>query len=126
VFAKRTPSADLARWRRAALTTFVLTILLLVLRRSEPTSLLAATVSPPLRFVGAAQRASCHRHETDLWRGSHHQLAMQPATESTVLGDFRRATFNNDGVTSTFFRKGSRFCVRTDGPDGHLHDYEIS
>ncbi len=50
---------------------------------------------------------------------------MQPATDSTVLGDFNHASFDNNGVTSNFFRKGSKFMVRTDGPGGALHDYEI-
>jgi predicted CXXCH cytochrome family protein len=77
------------------------------------------------RFVGVAKCATCHEHENALWQGSHHQLAMQPAGDSTVAGDFNHASFNNDGVTSTFIRSGSRFMVRTDGPDGALHDYEI-
>ena len=77
------------------------------------------------KFVGAAQCASCHEGEDARWRGSHHQLAMQPASDSTVLGDFNRASFDNNGITSTFFRRGSKFLVRTDGPDGALHDYEI-
>ena len=50
---------------------------------------------------------------------------MQPATESTVRGDFNNASFDNSGVTSRFSRDGSKFMVRTDGPDGALHDYEI-
>jgi len=50
---------------------------------------------------------------------------MQPAANTTVLGDFNHASFNNNGITSTFFRSGSKFMVRTDGPDGALHDYEI-
>jgi len=78
-----------------------------------------------LRFVGAAECATCHENENARWRGSHHQLAMQPATNSTVLGDFNHASFDNNGVTSIFSRNGSKFMVRTDGPDGALHDYEI-
>ena len=50
---------------------------------------------------------------------------MQPATNSTVLGDFNHASFDNSGVVSDFYRAGSKFMVRTDGPDGALHDYEI-
>jgi tetratricopeptide (TPR) repeat protein len=50
---------------------------------------------------------------------------MQPATDSTVLGNFNHARFDNSGVTTTFSRSGSKFMVRTDGPDGALHDYEI-
>jgi tetratricopeptide (TPR) repeat protein len=77
------------------------------------------------KFIGAAECASCHERENTRWRGSHHQLAMQPASNSTVLGSFNHASFGNNGITSTFFRSGSKFMVRTDGPDGALHDYEI-
>jgi Tfp pilus assembly protein PilF len=80
---------------------------------------------PGARFVGSADCATCHERENSLWHGSHHQLAMQPAATSTVLGDFNNATFSNDGVTSTFFRRDAKFMVRTDGPDGALRDYEI-
>jgi len=78
-----------------------------------------------LTFVGAPVCASCHQHENELWRGSHHQLAMQRARDSTVLGDFNHVTFDNNGVKSSFFRDGSKYMVRTDGPDGALHDYEV-
>jgi tetratricopeptide (TPR) repeat protein len=77
------------------------------------------------KFVGAAECVTCHEHENARWQGSHHQLAMQPASNPTVLGDFNHASFNNNGITSTFFRSGSKFMVRSDGPDGALHDYEI-
>ena len=50
---------------------------------------------------------------------------MQPANESTVLGDFNDASIANGAVTSRFFRRDGKFMVRTDGPDGALHDYEI-
>lgn len=50
---------------------------------------------------------------------------MQPANESTVLGDFRDQAFTEDGTTSRFFRRGERFFVNTIGPDGALHDYEV-
>ncbi len=50
---------------------------------------------------------------------------MQPATDSTVLGDFNHASFNNNGVVSSFSRDGSKFMVRTDGPHGALRDYQI-
>jgi tetratricopeptide (TPR) repeat protein/ssDNA-binding Zn-finger/Zn-ribbon topoisomerase 1 len=78
-----------------------------------------------VKFVGANQCVTCHQHENARWQGSHHELAMQPAENPTVLGDFNHASFNNNGITSTFFRIGSKFMVRTDGPDGTLHDYEI-
>ena len=51
---------------------------------------------------------------------------MQPASEATVLGDFNGTRFSYAGGTSTFFRRNGKFVVRTDGPDGALHDYEIA
>ena len=50
---------------------------------------------------------------------------MQPANESTVLGDFNDASIADGAVASRFFRRDGKFMVRTDGPDGALHDYEI-
>ncbi len=61
-----------------------------------------------------------------MWKGSHHQLAMQAASAATVLGNFNDAHFTHDGVASRFFRRGEGFVARTDGPDGALHDYEIT
>ncbi len=51
---------------------------------------------------------------------------MQPPTGQTVLGDFSGTTFTHFDVTTTFSRQGDRFLVRTDGPDGQLHDYPVA
>ncbi|MGH7571591.1 MAG: multiheme c-type cytochrome [Gemmatimonadota bacterium] len=80
----------------------------------------------PFDFVGSATCAECHAAEAAAWRGSDHDLAMQEATEETVLGDFDDAAFTYAGVTSAFFRRNGRFHVRTDVPDGELADYEIA
>ena len=86
----------------------------------------AQTDTTPVTFVGAAACAGCHAVETQRWNSSHHALAMQKASATTVLGDFANATLTNDGVTTTFSRDGEKFMVRTEGPDGALHDYEIA
>ena len=80
----------------------------------------------PATFVGAQACAGCHAPEADRWKNSHHALAMQKATAATVLGDFTNATLTHHGVTTTFSRDGEKFMVRTEGPDGALHDYEIA
>lgn len=77
-------------------------------------------------FVGRQTCARCHQAQHALWRGSHHDLAMQEATEQTVLGNFDQASFSYFGVTSTFYKQGDQFMVRTDGADGDYHDYQIS
>jgi tetratricopeptide (TPR) repeat protein len=80
----------------------------------------------PPRFIGRQACEGCHETATANWRGSHHDRAMEQATDATVLGDFGGATFTHFGVTSTFSKKDGKFFARTDGPDGKLHDYEIA
>jgi len=77
-------------------------------------------------YVGDQSCKGCHQKEHTQWQGSHHDLAMQEAVPKTVLGNFDNATFDYNGIVTTFYKKGNAFMVRTDGPDGRLHDYEIS
>ena len=111
-------SAQLVRtFREAALAVLMLLALL------GPTG---AAADEPATFVGVQTCGGCHNTQFDAWKGSHHALAMQKATEATVLGDFADAKLEHFGVATTFFRDGDRFMVRTDGPDGALHDYPIA
>src|SRR5262249_34345185 len=56
-------------------------------------------------FVGSETCAGCHRAQVALWRSSHHKRAMAHATDKSVLGDFKDASFAYNGVRSRFFRK---------------------
>ena len=77
-------------------------------------------------YVGDGACQSCHKQEHKEWQGSHHDLAMQEATPTSMLGNFDNATFNYNGIITTFYKSGTKFMVRTDGPDGKLHNYEVS
>ncbi len=77
-------------------------------------------------YVGEPACTPCHEAQTKEWRQSHHARAMEVASETTVLGDFNGTSFTYAGITSTFSKRGGKFFVRTDGPDGQLHDYEIA
>ncbi len=96
--------------------------LFVVLVVCEMTVAVAAVSTP---FVGRDVCINCHDQEATQWNGSHHDLAMQPATRETVLGDFDNASLNQFGVTSSFHMKDGKFMVRTEGPDGKLLDYVI-
>jgi tetratricopeptide (TPR) repeat protein len=76
-------------------------------------------------FVGRDKCMECHQREYQLWKGSDHDMAMDVATEETVLGDFNNVEFTHFGITSTFYEREGKFWVNTEGPDGQLHDYEI-
>jgi len=74
--------------------------------------------APAAAFAGSDACASCHEAEFAAWRGSHHQLAMQPATGTTVLGDFSGVSIDHFGTTARFERDGAAFVVHTPGADG--------
>ena len=77
-------------------------------------------------YVDSATCAGCHPLEAESWTGSHHDLAMQHADDTSVLGDFDDASFTHAGVTTRFFRRGEQYWVNTEGPDGELRDYPIA
>ncbi len=77
-------------------------------------------------YVGSGTCITCHSAEYEDWIQSDHFAAMQPANDSTVLGDFDNVTFMADGVTNKFFRKGEKYFINTQGEDGLNHDYEIA
>jgi Tfp pilus assembly protein PilF len=77
-------------------------------------------------FTGSLKCAECHNKEYESWKGSHHDHAMEIATEETVLGDFNNALFTSNGVTSRFYKKKDRFFVNTSGRDGRMMDFEIT
>jgi len=85
----------------------------------------AANAADTPNYIADTRCADCHPDEYQQWLGSHHDWAMQPATEATVSGNFDQADFTHFGVTSRFFRDGERFMVNTEGPDGAQHDYPI-
>lgn len=76
-------------------------------------------------YVGRGSCVECHAVEVEQWTGSDHDRAMDLATDDTVLGDFNDAEFTHNGITSRMFRVGSKFMIRTEGPDGQMADFEI-
>ena len=80
----------------------------------------------PATFAGRARCAGCHARETELWTASHHDRAMQQATEATVLGDFENATFTHDGTVTRFSRGTGTYSVQTVGPSGEVSDYPVA
>ena len=81
-----------------------------------------------LHFVGSPRCGECHQSAYDKWRGSHHDLAMDIASEETVLGDFNEASYTDphNQITSRFFRQDGKFMVTTEGPEGELETYEVT
>jgi len=84
------------------------------------------TEGAPATFVGTPKCKDCHQKAYDKWHNSHHDRAMDTASEQTVLGDFNDAQFEIHGITSRFYRKDGRFFVYTQGTDGKMAEFEIT
>ena len=83
------------------------------------------TTSISSGFAGRESCKECHQKQYDLFQGSDHDMAMDTAIDKTVLGNFNDISFVQGGITSRFFRKGDKFYVTTEGPDGEFNDFEI-
>ena len=86
----------------------------------------AKAPTPAPSLVDEASCQGCHSEQARQWQGSHHQLAMQPATADTVLGDFADVRFTSDTETTRFFRQGEHFWVNTPGADGRAQDFQVA
>lgn len=77
-------------------------------------------------FTGRTSCIECHKKENDLWIGSHHDLAMDTATVSTVLGNFNNFEFRHKGLTHHMFIKDRKYFINTAGPGGVFADFQIA
>ena len=85
-----------------------------------------AEVAGAATFVGREACLPCHQQAFEAWQGSDHDLAMDIATDETVLGRFDDAVFTSKGITTRFFRRDGKFFVNTQGPEGEMADFEIA
>jgi len=76
-------------------------------------------------YVGKESCIECHEAEYKDWTGSDHDLAMDYATDSTVLGDFNNVVLQRNGQTHKFYKRDGKFFVLTDGENGSMKEYEV-
>ena len=88
----------------------------------EPRGDAAAAVP---EYVGSDRCGECHGPAFEAWSGSHHQRAMMRATEASVAADFGGTSFEHGGVHSSFSRRGDRFAVLTEGPEGGMGEFDV-
>ena len=91
-----------------------------------PAPAILATTSTEITFTGSDSCRGCHDVQYSAWQNSHHDLAMQDAHGTTVLGDFDAATFIYFDTETHFLRSGDDFVVRTENADGDLQDFRVA
>jgi tetratricopeptide (TPR) repeat protein len=118
---------DMKLWRRTGLIATIVIVLAfpaylirIGIERSKP-----VTRSGPF-FTGRASCVECHKKEDDLWKGSHHDLAMDTATAGTVLGNFDNFEFRHKGRIHRMYKKDGKFFVNTNGPGGTFADFQVA
>ncbi|WP_193072738.1 tetratricopeptide repeat protein [Pseudomonas sp. FME51] len=86
----------------------------------------SAASSSTMDWVDETSCQGCHAEQYADWLGSHHQLAMQPATDSTVLGNFDQQSLTTDTETSRFFHRDEGFWINTPNAEGKPTDYKVA
>ena len=89
------------------------------------TTLAAGDSAGAPAFVGSGECARCHEEQHAKWLGSHHDRAMEPATEGSVLGDFGGARFGSFPILTRFFERDGEYWVHTEGPDGEMGEFRV-
>ena len=92
----------------------------------DPAPAALAAALPQPSYVDNAQCVGCHQAAGEAWAPSHHAKAMAPPTAQSVRGNFDNTQFRYQGVTTRFFRRGDKYMVHTDGPDGRMADFEVA
>lgn len=76
-------------------------------------------------YVERSKCYTCHEEVYKKYTGSHHDLAMEIATDETVLGDFDNLTIIHLGDAVKFYKKDERYFVYTKGVNGEYSDFEV-
>tara|TARA_B110000967_G_scaffold68562_1_gene70832 strand:+ start:3856 stop:6180 length:2325 start_codon:yes stop_codon:yes gene_type:complete len=81
--------------------------------------------SPATGYLGGNSCAGCHTQAYQDWRGSHHDQAMQHATDSSVKGDFNNRLFEAPDNSALFSTKADGFYARLAGANGEDQEHKI-
>lgn len=107
--------------------------LLLLIALLLPAFVLKQLLAPPAKqqtlepqYVGRDACAECHQTEMTDFHNSHHDLAMDVANDSSVLGNFNQAELlRSNGERHKAYKKDNKFFVLTDGHEGKMAEYEV-
>jgi tetratricopeptide (TPR) repeat protein len=113
-------------WIIAAVAIAAMVVVILGVRLAMKSLPHSGHIATNATYAGRAACVSCHEREAKLYSGSHHDLAMQPADSSTVLGDFSGVTYTHFGDVSRFHRRGGHYFVTTAGADGKSAEFQIA
>ncbi len=77
------------------------------------------------KFIGSTECRTCHEDEYADWMNSHHDLAMQIADSSTILGNFENQIFTHQNQDYRFTTKNGKYYFSSDQDQTQVQEYEI-
>ncbi len=86
---------------------------------------LFSSVSLAADYVGSQACVDCHQSQYEGWQGSHHERAMDHATDQSVRGDFNDVQVDFKGQTHRLYKKDDQFWINTADANGEFKDYQI-
>ena len=110
-------------WVRHAMIVIIPLLICIGCHKAKDDTSSQTTMSA--HYVGRENCKPCHENIYAQYTGSDHDLAMDLATEATMLGDFNNTLLNHQGVTSKFYKRDGKFFVFTEGPGGKLQEFGI-
>ena len=110
---------------KTVLTIIVLLLLPVYLLQQSYFSDFSKITKISSEYVGKESCIECHKTEYNDWMGSDHDLAMDIANDTTVLGDFNNAVLQRNNQKHKAYKKDNKFYVFTDGDDGTMQEYEV-
>jgi len=84
----------------------------------------AQTASSPV-FVGAKSCADCHSGISHRWTNGRHSKMAQPATASSVKGDFSRGEITLRGIRYRLLAGDGRYAIQERGAGGREVEHKI-
>ena len=125
---KSSIDSALRSWAVAAAVAMVAIVFLILLAplATRPRHSSLTDCKDAATFVGSQECRECHAPEYEKWTGSDHDQAMAVADSASVRGDFDNVIFDDGIVRVRFFTDAGRYLVNALGPDGKVHDYQVT
>ena len=112
-----------ARLGHCLVVALALCLVMLVRAGSAGTDQSAAP--PTATFVGAKACASCHQDMHDTWSGGRHSKMLQPATASSVVGDFAKGSAVLHGNRFQLRSANGEFFIAESYLTGKLREHRV-
>ncbi|MCG3192621.1 MAG: hypothetical protein DIJKHBIC_01868 [Thermoanaerobaculia bacterium] len=78
-----------------------------------------------VRYEGSRSCFGCHEERYATWHQTYHRTMTQPASETSVVGDFSDRSHSFAGVTSHFRKRDGKFFIETENEAGTREEFEV-